>query len=231
MDTSHCGKLTSTPWRPSDARVRIYAHAHARPSRTSPCDFQAESSHTHTHVPPTRDKHERVYVGSLPRKRNEMKRPPFYRATAGPAASLLLPQLPSTRFHSFSRAYPRACVAGPTNKWRSAERRVCSHVCEHALRFVANVSSAYAFYGCTGCFITLNLSDKLVRSSLLLANATGSRKMFDVNAKGKGLKLSGHGRFLFAHSSRIQFGIMNNWVIEFYFKYIQRQTSSATSFL
>lgn len=115
MDTSHCGKLTNTPWRPSDARVYGYAHPYARPSAIS----MLKSSHTYVHArAPTRDKHERVYVGSLLRKRNEMKRSllPLRCWSSGIAPS---PTASLRRFHSSSRAFPRACVAdaaGSTNK-------------------------------------------------------------------------------------------------------------------
>lgn len=84
MDTSHCGKLTNTPWRPSDARVWIRARIHAsRRVRAHAISMLKARVHVHARAP-TRDKHERVYVGSLLRKRNEMKRP-FQRAAAGPA--------------------------------------------------------------------------------------------------------------------------------------------------
>lgn len=123
MDTSHCGKLTNTPWRPSDTRT----HTRVPPSRTSLCDFHAESSHTYVHArAPTHDKHERVYVGSLLRKRNEMKRP-FHRVAADPSLSRSFPPpIPCLS----SRAFPRAwspMLDRRTNDDRPSD--ACVHTC------------------------------------------------------------------------------------------------------
>lgn len=77
MDTSHCGKPTNTSWRPSDTCAHARAFSSLRSARTPRCAL----AHVHPHVSVSpfsapRDKHERIYIGSLLRKRNEMKRRP-----------------------------------------------------------------------------------------------------------------------------------------------------------
>lgn len=105
-----------------------YTYAYTCPSTYELCDFHAKSSHTY--VPPTRDKHERVYVGSLLRKRNEMKRP-FHRAAAWSSSwSLPLPQIPSIdsipcRARSRVRVSPM--LDRRTNDDRSSD--ACVHTC------------------------------------------------------------------------------------------------------
>lgn len=106
MDTSHCGKLTNTPWRPSDnTRVRMRA-----------CNLHADLVHVHVSVlSPTRDKHERVYAGSLPRERNEMKR---LHHRAVPVQRSIPHFLASNHCSILRSAHAGACVtdAGPTSK-------------------------------------------------------------------------------------------------------------------
>jgi len=80
---------------------------------------------TRTRTCPHLDKHERVYVGSLLRKRNEMKRP-FHHAAAGLKASHLLLQLPSTDFIS-RRARMSPMLDRRTNDDRPND--ACVHTC------------------------------------------------------------------------------------------------------
>jgi len=102
MDTSHCGKLTNTPWRPSDE--------HARPHASLQFTCRPRTR-TRKRALPTRDKHERIYGGSLPRERNEMKRL-YHRAVlvqrSIPSALSLFPA--SNHCSILRSAHAGACV-------------------------------------------------------------------------------------------------------------------------
>lgn len=125
MDISHCGKLTNTPWRPSDE--------HARPHTSLQFTCRAR---TRKRALPTRDKHERVYAGSLPRERNEMKRL-YHRATlvqrSIPPATPALPS--STLFFPpllfGARARARVRVSSMLDRRANDDRPsdACVHTC------------------------------------------------------------------------------------------------------
>lgn len=127
MDISHCGKLTNTPWRPSDE--------HARPHTS--LQFTCRARRTCKRALPTRDKHERVYAGSLPRERNEMERL-HHRVVRWVQRSIPSPPplpLPAIApfFEARARARTRACVidAGCWMDRRANDDRsdACVHTC------------------------------------------------------------------------------------------------------